>query len=94
MTGGNWANNILNGPGAPPTTIAAFFIPATPLPTVTTDTAELRLNGRYTITKAQSLRVAYTYLRMTIRRLGLRGHAVRLAQRACCRPTNSRSTTR
>ena len=38
MTGGNWANNLLVGPGAAPTTIAALFIAATALPTVTTDT--------------------------------------------------------
>jgi MtrB/PioB family decaheme-associated outer membrane protein len=64
VSGGNWANNILNGPGGPPTTIAAWFIPATPLPTVTTDSAELRLNGKYTIGKGQSVRVSYAYLHM------------------------------
>src|SRR5205823_2170721 len=40
VTGGNWANNMLDGPGAPPTTVAAFFIPATAWPMVTTDTAD------------------------------------------------------
>jgi MtrB/PioB family decaheme-associated outer membrane protein len=64
VTGGNWANNILNGAGAAPTTIAAWFIPAIPLPTVTTNTVELRLNGTYTISEGQSVRVAYAYLRM------------------------------
>jgi hypothetical protein len=34
------------------------------LPTVTTDTAEVRLNGKYTIDKRQSVRVAYSFLRM------------------------------
>ena len=48
----------------PPTTIAAFFIPATPLPTVTTDTLELRLNGTYAIDAHQSVRVVYAYMRM------------------------------
>jgi MtrB/PioB family decaheme-associated outer membrane protein len=65
VSGGNWANNILNGPGAAPTTIAAYFIPATPLPTVTIDTAELRLSGRYAISTRQSVRVAYAYVHMT-----------------------------
>ena len=65
VTGGNWANNLLVGPGAAPTTIAAYFIGATPLPTVTTDTAELRINGLYTFTKAHALRVVYTYMRMS-----------------------------
>jgi MtrB/PioB family decaheme-associated outer membrane protein len=64
VTGGNWANNILDGPGAAPTTIAAFFIPATPLPTVTTDTGELRVIGAYNVDKLQSIRVSYAYLRM------------------------------
>ena len=64
VIGGNWANNILDGPGATPTTTAAWFISASPLPTVTTDTAEVRLNGKYTIDKRQSVRVAYSFLRM------------------------------
>jgi hypothetical protein len=64
VSGGNWANNILNGPGGPPTTIAAYFIPATDWPTVTTDTAELRLNAKYTL-RRQSVRVGYSYMHMT-----------------------------
>jgi len=64
VSGGNWANNIFDGPGAVPTLIAAWFIPATPLPTVSTDTVELRLNGRYAIGTTQSVRVGYAYLRM------------------------------
>jgi hypothetical protein len=64
VSGGNWANNLLGGLGAAPTTIAAYFIPATPLPTVTTDTVELRLNGKYAIGQRQSVRVAYAYLHM------------------------------
>jgi hypothetical protein len=64
VSGGNWANNILNGPGAAPTTIAAWFIPATPTPTVATDTVEVHVGGKYTISKLQSVRVAYAYLHM------------------------------
>lgn len=64
VTGGSWSNNILALPGAPATTIAAFFIPATPLPQVTTDTTELRLNAKYTIAKSHALRVLYSYMRM------------------------------
>ncbi len=62
--GGNWANNILNGPGGPPTTIAAFFIAGAPMPTITTNTGELRLSGRFAIDKRQSVRLDYSYLRM------------------------------
>ena len=64
VSGGNWQNNLLIGRGAPPTTIAAYFIPATPLPTVPTDSTELRLDGRYPIGTRSVLRVAYSYLRM------------------------------
>jgi MtrB/PioB family decaheme-associated outer membrane protein len=64
VTGGSWANNILNGPGAAPTTIAAFFIPATPMPTVTTETAELRVTAKYPVHAGQFLRAAYQYLHM------------------------------
>jgi hypothetical protein len=65
VTGGSWANNILNGPGAPPTTIAALFIGAEQVPAITTNTGQLRLSGRFAIDRIQSLRVAYSYLRMT-----------------------------
>jgi hypothetical protein len=65
VNGGNWANNILNGPGGASTTVAAWFIPATPTPTVTTNTLEFRVNGRFEVTPRQALRLAYAYLRMT-----------------------------
>jgi len=65
LTGGNWANNLLNGPGAAPTTFAAALISATPFPTVSSDTTELRLSGTWALAKSQSLRVAYAYLHMT-----------------------------
>jgi len=65
VAGGNWANNILDGPGASPTTIAAFFIQATPVPTVTTNNGELRLSGTLALDKLQAIRVGYSYLRMT-----------------------------
>ena len=64
VSGGNWANNLLVGPGAAPTAIAAYFIPATPLPTVSVDTAELRVSGKYAINTRQWVRVAYAYLHM------------------------------
>jgi MtrB/PioB family decaheme-associated outer membrane protein len=64
VSGGNWANNLLNGAGAAPTTIAAFYISATPLPTTTSDTVELRLSGRYPVGRGQALRLSYAYLHM------------------------------
>jgi hypothetical protein len=65
VTGGNYTNNVLNGPGGPPTTIAAFFVPTTPMPTVTTDTAQLRVNGIVPVRKGHSVRVSYAYLHMS-----------------------------
>jgi hypothetical protein len=64
VAGGNWQNNLLVGPGAAPTTTAAFFIAAEPVPTVWTDTGEARLTGTYALTPAQALRVSYAYTRM------------------------------
>lgn len=64
VSGGNWANNLLSGPGAAPTSIAAYFIPATALPTVPTTTTEVRVDGKYSMGKGRLLRAAYTYLRM------------------------------
>jgi MtrB/PioB family decaheme-associated outer membrane protein len=65
VSGGNWANNLLVGPGAPATTIAAFFIPATPLPTVSTDSIELRVQGMYHIKPSQTLHLVYDFMHMT-----------------------------
>lgn len=64
--GGNYANNPRIGPGAAPTNIAAYYIKATPLPIVFTDTAEVRLNGKYSLgaNKRQAVRLSYGYLRM------------------------------
>ena len=64
VSGGNWANNPLNGLGAPPTTIAAYLISAAALPVNTSNTAELRLNGKYTIRSGQALHVTYAFLHM------------------------------
>jgi MtrB/PioB family decaheme-associated outer membrane protein len=64
VTGGNWANNPAVGPGGAPTTIAAFFIAATPLPTVATDTAEVYVNGHYRFGAHHSLHLLYTFMHM------------------------------
>ena len=64
VAGGSWANNPLALPGAPAGTVAAYFIPATPLPIVTTNTLDLRLNAIYAVKAHQSLRIVYDYMRM------------------------------
>jgi hypothetical protein len=65
VAGGNWQNNLLTGPGAPPTTTAAYYIASTPMPTVPTTSSEIRLDGRYELGKGHVLRLSYAYLRMT-----------------------------
>jgi len=65
VAGGNWANNLLLGPGSPATTIAAFFIPTSAVPTVATDSGEVRVSARFAVDKLQALRIAYSYLRMS-----------------------------
>jgi MtrB/PioB family decaheme-associated outer membrane protein len=62
--GGNYVNNPLAVAGAPAGTIAAFYVPASNLPTVSTNTVQLRLNGSYHIDKASSVRLGYGYARM------------------------------
>ncbi len=66
VSGGTWANNPYAVTGAPAGTVAAFFIPATPLPTYTADTYTLKLTGNYRFDKTSSVRVAYSYNRMKI----------------------------
>lgn len=61
VAGGNYVNNPLAVAGAPANTIAAFYIPAAPLPQVTTDTTELRLKASYALSSASTLRLYYTY---------------------------------
>jgi MtrB/PioB family decaheme-associated outer membrane protein len=73
VAGGNWANNLLLGPAAAPTTVAAFFIAATPVPTVSTDTGEVRVVGTYALTPVHALRVSYAYTRMRSNDLAYEG---------------------
>jgi MtrB/PioB family decaheme-associated outer membrane protein len=63
VTGGNWANNVLALPGAAAGTAAAFFIPATAMPAVTAHVSEVRLDAKYPIARAQSIRLLYSYMR-------------------------------
>jgi predicted porin len=62
--GGNYANNPLAVAGAPAGTVAAYYIAATPLPTVKTETTELKLGARYELSKQTAVRLAYTWQHM------------------------------
>jgi len=64
VSGGTYVNSPYALAGAPIVSPAILFIPAGNLPTVRTDTVELRLNGKYTITKKASVRLLYSFLHM------------------------------
>jgi hypothetical protein len=59
--GGNYVNNPLAVAGAPAGTIAAFYIPATSLPKVTTKTFDLRVMADYAVDKMRTVRLGYAY---------------------------------
>ena len=61
FSGGNYINNPLAVAGAPAGTIAAFYIPAAPLPAITTKTFDLRLVADYAIDKKSNMRLSYFY---------------------------------
>ena len=62
--GGSYINNPLAVAGAPAGTIAAYYIPVAPLPTVTTRTLDLRLVADYAMDKRHSVRFGYLYSRL------------------------------
>ncbi len=65
VAGGNYVNNPLAVAGAPAGTSAAFYIPGTALPDVTTKTIELRLGAKWKLDDSRSLRLGYLYQHMS-----------------------------
>ena len=59
--GGNYANNPLAVAGAAAGTTAAFYIGATPLPDITTQTVDLRFAARWQLDAQRGLRLGYLY---------------------------------
>ena len=57
-------SNPLAAAGAQPGGLAYYYLAASALPTVITDTVELSLGGRYQIDKKSAVRVRYTYSHM------------------------------
>ena len=65
VTGGNYVNNPYAGIAANPTgTIAAYYIPATPLPTVKATSWDFRLTGTWQLKPDVAVRVGYGYQRL------------------------------
>jgi hypothetical protein len=65
VIGGNYVNNPLAVAGAPAGTVAAFFVPATPLPDAKTRMLELRFGGKYRIDDSHTVRLGYMFQRLT-----------------------------
>jgi hypothetical protein len=65
VNGGSYVNNPLAVTGAPAGTIAAFFIAAQNLPTVTVKTTTVRLNAQYQIDKVSAIGAIYIYERLS-----------------------------
>lgn len=64
-TGGVYVNNPFAVAGVAANTIpAAFYVPATSLPDVKTNSIELRINGKYALDKQSAIRVGYSYQRL------------------------------
>ena len=64
VVGGNYANNPFAVTGAAAGTTASYFIPAAPLPTVTTNSVEIRLHVSYAFSAAAHLKVSYLHAQL------------------------------
>jgi hypothetical protein len=66
VVGGNYVNNPFAGvAGNPTSAIAAYFIPASALPTITAKSLDFRLSGTYKLRADSALRFAYGYQHLT-----------------------------
>jgi hypothetical protein len=74
VTGGNYVNNPLAVTGAPAGTIAAYFIPTAPLPTVIDNSIQFRLSAKYALNKFSALRLTYLYAQLTANDYAYQGY--------------------
>jgi hypothetical protein len=89
VTGGNYVNNPLAVAGAPAGTIAAYYIAATSLPTVKTDTLELKLNARYAL--AKDTRIGFGYIWQHIKAVDWAYDGMQFGGLAGVLPSNERA---
>jgi MtrB/PioB family decaheme-associated outer membrane protein len=61
VSGGSYVANPLAAAGAQPGGVGNYYIAASALPTVKTDTTELMLDGRYAIDRKSTIHVRYIY---------------------------------
>lgn len=63
--GGSYLQNpLLTANVGQAAAVAFYYLPAAALPTVTTDTVELKINGKYKLDKQSALHLGYSYLHM------------------------------
>lgn len=65
VNGGNYVANPLLLATNPATATAYYYIPAAAMPTVTSNTVELKVRGKYNIDKKSAVNLMYAYLHMT-----------------------------
>ncbi len=61
INGGSYVNNPLAAAGQPPVTPAVFFIPAADMPTVVTNTVELKFNARWKLGQSSDIVAFYWF---------------------------------
>jgi MtrB/PioB family decaheme-associated outer membrane protein len=64
VQGGSYANNPYAITGAPAGTVAAYFIPAQPLPTATVKIVSASVHGQYALDKHSSVGAMYLYQKL------------------------------
>jgi len=65
VTGGSYIQNpLLTATAGQTAAVAFYYLPATALPTITTDTIDLTINGKYKLDKASAVHVGYRYQHM------------------------------
>jgi hypothetical protein len=65
VSGGTYLQNpLLTNTTGQTTAVAFYYLPAAALPSVTTNTIELRLNGKYKLDKSSALHLGYSYQHM------------------------------
>lgn len=73
VLGGSYANNPYAVAGAPAGTVAAYYIPAQPLPTIVANSVDARLSLKYRLSKSQALHLTYEYAQLTDADFGYQG---------------------
>lgn len=74
VLGGSYANNPYAVAGAPAGTVAAYYIPAQPLPTIVANSVDARLGVMYRLTNNQALHLTYEYAQLTDADFGYQGY--------------------